>query len=133
MQFAAHSPPLQSPNQDWHSLKDHLEGTAALAAHFAAPFGASKAAALAGLIHDLGKYAPAFQSYIRGETKYGVEHAIAGARWLHAMEGSPADRIAERHVAPCTGARIETSPCVIGMGRWWVAPCTGARIETPTE
>ena len=76
-----------------HSLEEHLRGVAALAESFAAAFGAGDWAKLAGLWHDLGKYRPAFQRYIRGASGYDahietapgrVDHSTAGA--LHAME-----------------------------------------------
>lgn len=38
-----------------HLLREHLEGTAKLAAEFAAEFGAEEWGRLAGLWHDLGK------------------------------------------------------------------------------
>ncbi len=73
-------------------------GTAALAANFARPFGGEKAAALAGLVHDLGKYAPAFQAYIRGEGP-GPEHAIAGAKWLAEVESNAQDQLIAKLLA----------------------------------
>ena len=76
-----------------HSLEEHLHSVAALAESFAATFGAGDWAKLAGLWHDLGKYRPEFQRYIRGASGYDahietapgrVDHSTAGA--LHAME-----------------------------------------------
>jgi CRISPR-associated endonuclease/helicase Cas3 len=49
-----------------HGLPQHLRGVAELAAARARPYGADWAR-LAGLWHDLGKYAPQFQSMIRRE------------------------------------------------------------------
>ncbi len=85
----------QDATGNWlmHSLEEHLRGVAALAESFAAAFDASDWAKLAGLWHDLGKYRPAFQRYIRGASGYDahietapgrVDHSTAGA--LHAME-----------------------------------------------
>ncbi len=54
-----------------HLLDEHLREVGALAAAFAALFGASDWARLAGLWHDLGKYSLAFQRRIREEN--GVE------------------------------------------------------------
>ncbi|OYY93713.1 MAG: CRISPR-associated helicase/endonuclease Cas3 [Hydrogenophilales bacterium 28-61-23] len=54
-------------NGDWrapHDLAEHLAGVAALAACFARNFGEDWAR-LAGQWHDLGKYRPRFQKYIR--------------------------------------------------------------------
>jgi CRISPR-associated endonuclease/helicase Cas3 len=85
--FLAHV--RQDPTGPWliHSLDDHLRGVAALAESFAAAFGAGDWAKLAGLWHDLGKYRPAFQRYIRGASGYDahieaagkVDHSTAGA------------------------------------------------------
>ncbi len=67
----------------WQHLATHLRNVANLAAKFAAPFGATDEARLAGLLHDLGKYRDEFQSYLRGERSSSVEtqHAIFGAAW----------------------------------------------------
>jgi CRISPR-associated endonuclease/helicase Cas3 len=48
-----------------HGLEEHLRAVAALAHEFASPFGGGEQAALAGLWHDLGKYARDFQDYLR--------------------------------------------------------------------
>lgn len=76
------------------SLLDHLVNTGEQAAAFAEPFGASEWARLAGRLHDLGKYQPAWQDYIRRTTgfwtdqpaarKGSIPHAIAGA--VHAVD-----------------------------------------------
>ncbi|WP_246727811.1 CRISPR-associated helicase Cas3' [Chelativorans sp. Marseille-P2723] len=72
-------------------MSEHLESVSLLALHFAGRFGAGKAARLAGLLHDLGKYNPDFQAYIRG-AKLRVDHSTAGAATILQMaEGK--DRI----------------------------------------
>lgn len=48
-----------------HLLLEHLQEVSKLAAEFAQVFGAGDAAGLAGLWHDLGKYAGTFQDMIR--------------------------------------------------------------------
>lgn len=82
-------------------LEDHLLGVARRTEAFCRPFGASDLGYLAGLWHDLGKYAPQWQRYLRqrvgaqaGPTNahvdegsrsgYKVDHATAGG--LHAID-----------------------------------------------
>ena len=59
------------------SVKDHLEGTAKLSCDNAVPEFA-ELAYCCGLYHDLGKYSPEFQNYIRG----------SGAKTVHARSGA---------------------------------------------
>lgn len=78
-----------------HELEEHLRAVGTLAGEFASSFGQSDWGRLAGLWHDLGKYSPAFQSYIARGSGFGpeahveggkgrVNHSSAGA--LHAVE-----------------------------------------------
>ena len=75
--FFAHSSE-DADTQQWHTLSDHLIGTGEMAAQFGAAFGVEKAARLAGLLHDLGKYSGAFQGRLQGDTTR-VDHSTAGA------------------------------------------------------
>lgn len=85
MQPIAHGPD--------HALVDHLRAVAGLAAR-AAPPGAEAWAGLAGLWHDLGKFRPGFQRYVRRDDDAHIEgrgvglreksHSAAGA--LHALQ-----------------------------------------------
>ena len=59
--------------RDPHDLADHLKCVATLAASHARPFGADDWAHLAGLWHDLGKYRPRFQHYIRKVSGFDFE------------------------------------------------------------
>ena len=62
-------------------LKAHLEGVAALAGEFAAPFGGWEHARRTGLLHDLGKYSPAGQRRMNDpEHTPKVDHSTAGAK-----------------------------------------------------
>jgi CRISPR-associated endonuclease/helicase Cas3 len=87
----------RNERDEWilHPLDEHLRAVAHLAGRFARAFGAEDWAALAGLWHDLGKYRPAFQNYIRSKSGYDpdahieggkgrVDHSTAGA--IHAIE-----------------------------------------------
>lgn len=97
--FYAHSTP--APNQtDWHLLSEHLLGTAEQAFAFGNTFGAGKAAALAGLLHDLGKYTAAFQARLAG-SHAAVDHSTAGAVMVRNLTRSadPRDRIAAELIA----------------------------------
>ncbi|NTW48941.1 MAG: CRISPR-associated endonuclease Cas3'' [Chlorobiales bacterium] len=57
----------QNDDGSWteHDLKDHVQGVAQRAAQFAEEFGNGDWAKIAGLLHDLGKYNPEWQAYIR--------------------------------------------------------------------
>lgn len=76
MTFIAHV--KQNEDSTWkepHYLKEHLNVVASLAGKSAAEFGNSDWAELSGLLHDLGKYHPDWQKYIRRETGYYDEDA----------------------------------------------------------
>lgn len=74
----AHSSPDPS-SKDGEPLEDHLRAVSERACRFASQFGSGEWGTLAGLWHDLGKYRPEFQSYLRGERPSGGEHAGLGA------------------------------------------------------
>ncbi len=88
--FLAHIDAFGRP----HRLEDHLRGVADRAAIFAQEFFSSEWGYLAGLWHDLGKFSPDFQNYIRatsdpdahieGSKPGRVDHSSAGA--LHALK-----------------------------------------------
>ena len=92
--FFAHTLPGQ-PEETWQPLETHLRGVADLAAAFADAFGSRDWGYVAGLWHDLGKYSPAFQEYLRksgseaheGEALGKVDHSTAGAQ--HAVVHLP--------------------------------------------
>lgn len=91
------------PILEWDPLERHLKATAELARTFASAWGVADLAFLAGLWHDLGKYAPDWQAFLvdagseapvlgeedseSGEEsrkrKRGPDHSTAGA--LHAL------------------------------------------------
>lgn len=72
--------------EHWQSLKDHLRGVADCARQFARPLDLEVEAELAGLLHDVGKYAARFQARLRNPAAiHGVNHWAAGA--VSAVEG----------------------------------------------
>jgi CRISPR-associated endonuclease/helicase Cas3 len=98
-----------------HRLDEHLQAVARLAATFASDPTASQIAALAGLWHDLGKYRPGFQKYIRQYAEAHIEgrvpdrsktHSAAGALWaekhltaLRGKEGRGLSRVLQYVIA----------------------------------
>jgi len=92
MDYIAH---VRRDVEGWalHALGEHLREAAYRAERYANVVGAGEWARLAGLWHDLGKFAPQFQSMIRHESGYDPEeqivvgprnHSTAGA--LHAVD-----------------------------------------------
>lgn len=75
--FIAHT---ENENGELHYLEDHLRSTAEMASRFAGEFGCQKMGRILGLLHDIGKYNPGFQKYIRNEDiKKGPNHSGVGA------------------------------------------------------
>ena len=60
--FAAHH---RESDGSWQSLANHLVGVATLSKGFAAKVGLEQVGELLGLLHDLGKYSQAFQTYLK--------------------------------------------------------------------
>ena len=56
-----------------HRLDEHLRSVERRAGDFADKFGAGDFGRLVGLWHDLGKFQPAFQSYIRRDSGFDPE------------------------------------------------------------
>lgn len=65
------------------TIREHLEGTAELAAEFARPFGGESQGYLTGLLHDIGKFSDGFQQRLAGGPK--VDHSTAGAQVAYAL------------------------------------------------
>jgi CRISPR-associated endonuclease/helicase Cas3 len=83
VKYYAHTATLpdgaNDPNLDrWQLLSAHLRNVADLAEKFAATFNLAEEAKLAGLLHDLGKYADRFQARLRNPAIHGINHWAAG-------------------------------------------------------
>lgn len=83
--FYAHST-KNSDVSSWQLLSVHLNDVAAIAAANGAPLGIGEAARMAGLLHDLGKFDPAFQERLQG-SKQAVDHSTAGAWHVRKLAG----------------------------------------------
>lgn len=66
------------------TVKEHLAEVSTLAECFGMELGMETEARLAGLLHDFGKYSPAFQEVLCGR-RHGVDHALPGAELLYQM------------------------------------------------
>ena len=73
--------------EDWQPLIDHLDRVAALAAAHSAAFNSAAWGGLAGEWHDLGKYAPDFQAYLRS---FAADPGVVDASVL---DGGKAGRV----------------------------------------
>lgn len=79
----AHTPAEGST--EWHMLDQHIFAVAEMARDFASAFGADDLAYWLGIWHDLGKFNPAFQDYLKAclvdpeHRGHGPDHKAAGA------------------------------------------------------
>jgi CRISPR-associated endonuclease/helicase Cas3 len=85
---------------NWQQLAEHLIDTANLGERFGQRIGLAKAARLAGLLHDVGKYTQEFQARLHG-TKGRVDHSTAGAVIVRqlAKAAKPDDRLVAELIA----------------------------------
>ena len=63
------------------TVGEHLATVSELAGHYGAEVGLEAAAALAGKLHDFGKYSEAFQGVLQG-SRQAVDHALPSAGYL---------------------------------------------------
>lgn len=118
--FAAHH---RESDGSWQSLDVHLNGVAALAKSFAAKLGLAQVGELLGLLHDLGKYSQAFQSYLKSaigalnqdededwvdavSLKGKVDHSTAGAQmaWHALGDKGTSSLMAAQIIALCVAS-----------------------------
>lgn len=96
-----------SPN--WQLLSDHLREVARRARLHGAPLGLANEAELAGLLHDLGKYADRFQQRLKSPaTVSGVNHWAAGAFSASRMKHTAAAFAIDGHHTGIP-ARVDTT------------------------
>jgi hypothetical protein len=112
-----------------HDLSDHLRSVAALARGFVSP-ALGELAERAGIWHDLGKYRPGFQAYVREDV--GADTVGVRARCAHrrrrARQRLPGARghVGDDH----SRKRCEPGSAIKHLRKWRRAPLTGsARIE----
>lgn len=122
---------LSADGQRTQTVRDHLEGTARLAADFARPFGGESQARLAGLLHDIGKYSDDFQHRLAGGPK--VDHSTAGSQVAFALrQPEVAFAVAGHHGGlPDGGGKNDPpeAPTLLGRQKRTVPPCDGWRRE----
>jgi CRISPR-associated endonuclease/helicase Cas3 len=83
--------------RNWQLLSEHLTNVSALAKRFAAPLGIGTEAELAGLLHDLGKYAERFQARLRNPAIHGINHWAAGSRKAWELKAGLVDYAVDGH------------------------------------
>ena len=94
-------------------LVDHLTGTAALAAAFAAAFGAESWGRAAGLLHDVGKSSQAGQRRMRDpQHAPKCDHSTRGAQLAYQQRNLPISFAVAGHHGhlPAGGAMSESDP-----------------------
>ncbi len=96
----------------WQPLRAHLRAVGELAAANARKFSASRAGALAGLLHDLGKYSDAFQRRLEGGAK--IDHATAGAQEILKLAQTNQDRVIAQIIAHAIAGHHAGLPDSIG-------------------
>jgi CRISPR-associated endonuclease/helicase Cas3 len=99
MSFYAHSL-SELPKETWQPLTEHLANVARLAGQRGAKFGCGDLAAIAGSLHDLGKYSQQFQRYIMGLAD-SPDHATAGAQVVMQAGAKDEDHVAAQLAAFC--------------------------------
>jgi CRISPR-associated endonuclease/helicase Cas3 len=101
MKFYAHTAEDEHgkrlPKASWQLLKDHLLQVAELAKRFASLMDLTTEAFLAGLLHDLGKYAQRFQDRLDDNSIHGINHWTAGARKAAELKASLVDYAIDGH------------------------------------
>lgn len=111
METMNHCTAAHTPNESghWHCLKDHLQAVAQMAEEFAGKFGAGELGYWTGLLHDIGKYNPAFQDYLNAAYQANLTHQTPPRRGSvpHSIYGAVIARTAYANIYPNPGNTIE--------------------------
>ena len=99
MAYFAHSL-LERPVEEWQILSTHLANVARLASERGQKFGCAQLSGLVGQYHDLGKYAPQFQDFIKGRAP-SPDHSTAGAQAVMRSGIGDSEHIADQLAAFC--------------------------------
>jgi len=113
--------PIPEESGKWQPLSVHLRNVADLAKDFARPLNLEAEAELAGLLHDLGKYACRFQARLRDNSIHGINHWAAGS--IHALDQLKAALVAyavDGHHAgiPAAGALAQARQYARDLADW---------------
>lgn len=116
------------PGRPDHPLVTHLREVAEKAAGFAKSFGSQDWAYLAGLWHDLGKYHPEFQDYLKQDSEANLENQES-KRGKHRIDHSSAGAL---YLIDCFGTKGRILAYLIaghhtGLLDWW----EGANGKSP--
>ena len=85
MKYYAHTRERE-PESNWQLLRDHLLQTAEIAQFNCSISNYKPFAYMTALLHDLGKFQPAFQNYLKnGGRKGSVHHASWGAAYIRQL------------------------------------------------
>lgn len=77
------------PNGWQPSVKEHLKAVSELAKLYGSEISMEHSVALAGQLHDFGKYSSRFQALLNGQAS-GINHAVCGAVLLNRLgKGRP--------------------------------------------
>ncbi|CAA7616889.1 CRISPR-associated helicase Cas3' [Magnetospirillum sp. SS-4] len=131
-----------------HTLASHLSGTARLSRCFAGRIGLPQAGYLLGLSHDIGKYAPAFQAYLKSAArmldpdrdedyvdaaslKGRIDHSTAGAQIIWRSLGGTHEKLAQFLALCCASHHSGLIDCLIGGGSDFGRDGFSRRLDKP--